>query len=109
MDHSLTELGESGSEVSNFIPEPRNFSEFNRLQADTKKDWLEAILKDIKNLIRNFTESNRLKADTKEAWLEEILKEMKNQINSKNFGCLEEKIKYDGSLDKLNLRFVVGG
>ena len=41
-------LGESGSEVSYFIPDPRNFAEVNRLSDDIKKPW-------IKNLIKNQT------------------------------------------------------
>ena len=45
----LPTLGESGSEVSHFITEPRNFSFLD----DIKKPWLKASLKDIKNLIHN--------------------------------------------------------
>ena len=48
-------LGESGSEVSHFIPEPRNFAEVTKLLDDIKKPWLKATLKDIKNLINNQT------------------------------------------------------
>ena len=33
-------LGESGSEVSYFIPDPRNFSELTRLSDDINKPWL---------------------------------------------------------------------
>ena len=33
-------LGESGSEVSYFIPEPRNFAEVTKLSYDIKKYWL---------------------------------------------------------------------
>ena len=33
----LTPLGESGSEVSHFIPEPRNFSEVKKLSDNIKK------------------------------------------------------------------------
>ena len=46
-------FGESGSEVSYFIPEPRNFSEVTRLSDDIKKPWLKATLKEIKNIINN--------------------------------------------------------
>ena len=46
-------LGESGSEVSHFIPEPRNFSEVKKLSDDIKKPWLTATLKEIKNVINN--------------------------------------------------------
>ena len=37
LNNSLPTLGESDSEVSNFIPEPRNFVEVTRLSEDTKK------------------------------------------------------------------------
>ena len=33
-------LGESGSEVSYFIPKPRNFAKVTRLLEDIKKPWL---------------------------------------------------------------------
>ena len=46
-------LGESGSEVSYLIPEPRNFLEVTRLSEDIRKPWLEEALKEINNLINN--------------------------------------------------------
>ena len=51
----LTPLGESGSGVSHFIPEPRNFAEVTKLSENIKKPWLKAGLKYIKNLINNKT------------------------------------------------------
>ena len=51
----LTNFGESGSEVSHFIPEPRNFYEVKKLSENIRKPWLKATLKDIKNLINNQT------------------------------------------------------
>ena len=36
----LTPLGESGSEVSNFIPNPRNFSEVKKLSENINKKHL---------------------------------------------------------------------
>ena len=36
----LPPLGESGSEVSHFIPEPRNFAEVTKLSDEIKKHWL---------------------------------------------------------------------
>ena len=48
-------LGESGSEVSHFITEPRNFSEVKKISDDKKKPWLKANLKEINNLINNRT------------------------------------------------------
>ena len=51
----LTPWGESGSEVSHFIPESRNFSEVTKLSDKVKKLWLKAKLKEIKNLINDQT------------------------------------------------------
>ena len=48
-------MGESGSEVSHFIPEPRNFAEVKKITDDINKPWLKANLKEIKNLINNET------------------------------------------------------
>ena len=45
--------GESGSEVSYFIPEPRNFAEVTIFSDYIKKPWLKATLKEIKNLIND--------------------------------------------------------
>ena len=50
---SVSVLGEYGSEVSYFIPEPRNFAEVTRLSEDIKKYWLKSTLKKIKNSIKN--------------------------------------------------------
>ena len=51
----LTNFGESGSEVSHFIPKPRNFAEVTKLSENIRKPWLKATLKDIKNIINNKT------------------------------------------------------
>ena len=48
---NLPPLGESGSEVSYFIPESRNFAEVKKLSDYIKKPWLESTLEEIKNLI----------------------------------------------------------
>ena len=53
ISQDLPPLGESGSEVSHLIPEPRNFSEVKKLLDEIKKPWLKATQKDIKNLINN--------------------------------------------------------
>ena len=45
ISQELTPLGESGSEVSNFIPEPRNFAEVTKLSDNINKPWLKATLK----------------------------------------------------------------
>ena len=50
ISQDLWTLGESGSEVSHFIPEPRNFSEVKKLSDDINKHCLNATQKGIKNL-----------------------------------------------------------
>ena len=47
--------GESGSEFSYFIPEPRNFTKVTRLSEDIKKPRIKATMKNIKYLIKNQT------------------------------------------------------
>ena len=47
--------GESGSEVSHFIPQPRSFAEVKNISDGIRKAWLKATLKEIKNLINNQT------------------------------------------------------
>ena len=46
-------LVESGSEVSRFIPEPRNVVEVIKFSDDVKKPWIKATLKEIHNSINN--------------------------------------------------------
>ena len=53
ISQELTPLGESGSEVSHCIPEPRNFAEVTKLSENIKKPWLKITLKEIKNIINN--------------------------------------------------------
>ena len=48
-------MGESSSEFSHFIPEPRNFAEVKKMSDDIKKHWLKATVKEINNLINNQT------------------------------------------------------
>ena len=55
ISQELTPLGESGSEVSHLIPEPRNFAEVTKLSKNIKKPWLKETLKVIENLINNQT------------------------------------------------------
>ena len=91
----MTPLGESGSKVSHFIPEPNLFSEVEKLSENINKPWLKATLKEIKNLINNQT----------------------FLIDDQNEGepvilCMDiykETIQSDGGLDKLKLRIVVRG
>ena len=49
----LPTLGESGSEVSYFIPDPRSFAKVTRFSDYTKKYWLKENMKEIKNTINN--------------------------------------------------------
>ena len=53
ISQALPVLGEYGSEVSYFIPEPRNFSEVDKLLEDINKPCLKATLEEVKNLINN--------------------------------------------------------
>ena len=55
ISQELTPLGEFGSEVSHFIPEPRKFAEVKKLSENIKKPWLKETLKEINNLINNHT------------------------------------------------------
>ena len=89
----MTPLVESGSEVSHFIPEPRNFSELKKLSENIRKAWLKENLKEIKNIINNQT----------------FLIEDQNEGEPVT-PCMDvykSKIQSDGILDKLKLRIVV--
>ena len=55
ISEALPILGESGSEVSHLIPEPRNFEEVKILPEDIRKHWLKENLNYINNLINNQT------------------------------------------------------
>ena len=55
ISQELTNFGETGSEVSHFISESRNFAEVIKLAENIRKPWLKATLKEIKNLINNQT------------------------------------------------------
>ena len=95
ISQELTPLGESGSEVYHFIPEPRNFSEVTKLSENIKKPCLKATLKEIRNLINNQT----------------FLIEYQNEGEPVT-PCMDmykAKIQSDGSLDKLKFRIVVRG
>ena len=81
--------------MSHFIPEPRNFTEVDRLPSDVKKAWSKTTLKDIKNVINNIT---FLMSDLD-----------KGDPVTPCMDVYKAKIKSDGSLDKLKLRIVVRG
>ena len=85
-------LGESGSEFSNFIPEPRNFSEVKILSDDIRKPWLKATLKEMNNLIndRNFLVEGPYKDEPVTPCMD----------------VYKAKIQYDGSLD--NFKLIIG-
>ena len=55
ISQELTPLGESGSEFSHFIHEPRNFAKLKKMSENIKKPWIKATTKEIKNLINNQT------------------------------------------------------
>ena len=93
IQQELTPLGEYGSELSHFIPEPRNFAEVTKLSENIKKPWLKATLKEINNIINNQT----------------FLIEDQNE-GEPITPCMDvykAKIQYDGSLDNLKFRIVV--
>ena len=88
-------LGEPGSEVSYFIPEPRKFAEVTIFSEETNKPWIKATLKEIQNLTKNQT---FLVQDPD-----------KGEPVTPCMDLYKEKNHSDGSLDKLNLRIVVRG
>ena len=91
----MTALGESDSEVSHFIPEPRNVFEVKKISENIKKPWLKATFKEIKNIINNQT----------------FLIEDQNEGEHVTT-CMDvykANIQSDGSLDKLKLRILVRG
>ena len=88
-------MGESGSEVSYFIPDTRKFSEVTRFLDEIRKTWLKVTLKDIKNLINNH---NFLFQDPE-----------KGEPITPSMDVIKAKIQSDGSLDKLKLRILVRG
>ena len=86
-------LGESGSEVSHFILEPRKFAEVTKLSENIKEPWLKVTLKEINNIINNQT----------------FLIEDQNEGKTIT-PCMDvykAKIQSDGSLDTLKLRIMV--
>ena len=91
----MNNIGESGSEVSHFIPEPRNFAEVTKLSEKIRKPWLKATLREIKNIINNQTFM--------------IEDPMDGEPVTPCMDVYKEKIQSDGSMDKLKWRIVVRG
>ena len=91
----MTDLGESGSEISHFIPEPRNFPEVIKLSENIKKPWIKETLKEINSLINNQT----------------FLIEDQNEYEAVTsyMDVYKAKIQSDGSHDNLKWRIVVRG
>ena len=95
ISQELTNFGETGSEVSHFIPKTRNFAGVTKLAENIRKHWLKATLKEIKNLINNQTF---------------IIEDPKDgEPVTPCMDVYKEKIQSDGSLDKIKLRIVVRG
>ena len=95
ISQELTNFGESGSEVSHFIPEPRNFTEVKKISENIRKPWLKATPEEINNLINNQT---FMIEDPKDG-----------EPVTPCMDVYKAKIQSDGSLDKLKLRIVVRG
>ena len=95
LKNSLPTLWESGSKVSHFIPEPRNFAELTRLPVDIKKGLVEI----------NFERYQRLnqQSDFSNGW------PIEGRSSDTMDVCLQGKIESDGILDTLNLIIVVRG
>ena len=91
----LSNFGETGSIVSHFIPEPRNFEEVTRLAENIRKPWLKATLKEINSLINNQT------------FMIEYSKD--GEPVTPCMDVYKAKIQSYGSLEKLKLRIVVRG
>ena len=88
-------MSEPGSEVFNFILEPRNFAEVNRLSEDIHKPWLKENMKNIDTLINN---QSLLVQDSE-----------KCETVTPCMDVYEAKIQSDRSLEKLKLIIVVRG
>ena len=87
ISQDFSPFGESGSEVSHFIPEPRNFPDVTKLSDDIKKPWIMATLKEIENLINRQT------------FLIEYPE--KDEPVTPCMDGYKDKIQSDGGLDKL--------
>ena len=95
IQQALPFLGENGSKVSYFVPEPRYFAEVTRLSENMNKPTLKETQKDIKNLINNQT------------FL--IQEPEKGDPVTPCMDVYKAKIQSDGILDKLKFKSVVRG
>ena len=95
LQNALPTLEESGSEVSHFISEPRNFSEVRRLPVNVKKYWLKATIKYNKNLISN----QKLIMDEPE----------KGDTITSCMDVYKTNVQSDVSIDKLKFKIVARG
>ena len=95
ISQELTNFKETGSEVSHFIPEPRNFAEVTKLAENIRKPWLKATLKAIKNLINN------------QIFMIEDPKD--GEPVTPCMDVYKAKLQSGGILDKLKLKIVVRG
>ena len=86
-------MGESGSEASHIITEPRNFAKVIRLAVDIRKSCPKATLKDIKKIING---QNFLMDD----------QEKRDPVTPRIY-VYNTNIKSDGSLNKLKLKIVI--
>ena len=91
----LPPLGESGSEVSHFISETRNFAKVTKLSGDIEKPWIKATQKEIKNIINNKT------------FLVQEPEKVEPVIPCRD--GYKDRTQSDGSLDKLKWRILVRG
>ena len=95
ISQELTVLGESGSEVSHFIPEPKKFAEVTKFSENIKKPWLKATRKEINNIVNNQT------------FL--IFDQNEGESVTSCMDVYKSRIQSDRSLDKLKLRIVIKG
>ena len=88
-------MGESGSEASYFIPEPRNFAEVTILSYDIKKTFLKSKQNEIKYIINNHT------------FL--FLDPEKGEPVTPCMNIYKDEIHSDGGLENIKVRIVVKG
>jgi hypothetical protein len=88
-------IGDPGSEVSMFRPEPRNLSEMLKLPVDIRQYWLKADKAEIKNLVENNTFYLDYPREGERVY--------------PTLSLYKVKLDSNGLLDKLKARIVVRG